>query len=298
MRRLDLPERYDLPRTLANLRLLGGDPTVLMDARSGWFATRTPDGPGTLQFQRDGRTLTATGYGPGGQWLVDRADEIAGLQDRLDGFAEVARHHPLVARLAHQFAGVRFPATGRVFHHVVPAVIGQKVTGKEAMHSYLRVLRHFAEPAPGPNGRVMLPPEPGAIAQTPYWTFHPYGLEQRRTEAMRRAAAVAAALEAAGDSAQTTRRLMSIAGIGVWTAAEVVRASHGDPDAVSVGDYHIKNTVSWALAGEPRGTDERMLELLEPFAGHRGRVCRLFEVAGIGAPKYGPRMPVRSFARF
>ena len=41
----------------------------------------------------------------------------------------------------------------------------------------------------------------------------------------------------------------------------------GDPDAVSVGDYHIPNMVAWALAGDARGTDEHMLELLAPFAG-------------------------------
>jgi 3-methyladenine DNA glycosylase/8-oxoguanine DNA glycosylase len=67
---------------------------------------------------------------------------------------------------------------------------------------------------------------------------------------------------------------------------------------VSVGDYHIKNIVAFALTGEPRGTDEHMLELLEPFAGHRGRVCQLLQAAGIAAPRYGPRMPLRSFARF
>ena len=49
----------------------------------------------------------------------------------------------------------------------------------------------------------------------------------------------------------------------------------GDPDAVAVGDYHLKNLVVHALAGEPRGTDERMLELLAPYAGQRGRVIRL-----------------------
>ena len=73
---------------------------------------------------------------------------------------------------------------------------------------------------------------------------------------------------------------------------------YGDGDAVSVGDFHIPNTVAWALAGEARGTDARMLELLEPFRGHRGRVCMLLESAGIGAPKFGPRMPIRSFAKF
>jgi hypothetical protein len=41
-----------------------------------------------------------------------------------------------------------------------------------------------------------------------------------------------------------------------------------------------------------------MLELLEPFAGHRGRVCSLLEHAGLGAPRLAPRMPIRSFAHF
>ena len=93
-------------------------------------------------------------------------------------------------------------------------------------------------------------------------------------------------------------RLSALPGVGHWTAAEVAGVALGDADAVSVGDFHIKHTVSWALAGEARGTDERMLELLEPFRGHRGRVCLLLELAGIAAPRFGPRLPIRSFARF
>ena len=113
-----------------------------------------------------------------------------------------------------------------------------------------------------------------------------------------RAAVEAARLERCADSAEATRRLTAIPGIGPWTAAEVVRTAYGDPDAVSVGDYHIPHTVAWALAREVRGSDARMLELLEPFRGHRGRVCDLLAHGGIGAPKFGPRMPIRSFARF
>jgi 3-methyladenine DNA glycosylase/8-oxoguanine DNA glycosylase len=61
-----------------------------------------------------------------------------------------------------------------------------------------------------------------------------------------------------------------------------------------VGDYHLPNQVAWALAGEPRADDARMLELLAPWPGHRGRVTRLI-VAGVGAaPRFGPRMPLRS----
>ena len=61
---------------------------------------------------------------------------------------------------------------------------------------------------------------------------------------------------------------------------------------------NIKNVVTYALTGAARGSDEHMLELLAPFAGHRGRVCGLLAAAGITAPKFGPRMPLRSFARF
>ena len=72
--------------------------------------------------------------------------------------------------------------------------------------------------------------------------------------------------------------------------------AHGDPDAVSVGDYHVPNMVAWALAGEPRADDARMLELLEPYRGQRGRVQRYLEVGRITAPRYGPRLAPRGIA--
>jgi 3-methyladenine DNA glycosylase/8-oxoguanine DNA glycosylase len=192
---------------------------------------------------------------------------------------------------------VRMPATGQVFPRLLRAVLEQKVTGKEAHRAYRAICRHFGDPAPGPV-ELVLPPDPAAVAATPYWVFHPFGVEQRRTQALLRVALIAERLERCADSADATRRLVAVSGIGPWTAAEVVRTTYGDPDAVSVGDFHIPNTVAWALAGEARGTDARMLELLEPFRGHRARVCDLLAAAGIGAPRFGPRMPVRSFARF
>jgi 3-methyladenine DNA glycosylase/8-oxoguanine DNA glycosylase len=91
--------------------------------------------------------------------------------------------------------------------------------------------------------------------------------------------------------------LERVPGVGQWTSAETVAVSHGDPDAVSVGDYHLKHLVVWHLTGRPRGSDEEMLELLEPFRPHRGRVIRLLETLG-WPPRFGPRMPLRSFAGF
>ncbi|WP_344618835.1 DNA-3-methyladenine glycosylase 2 family protein [Dactylosporangium salmoneum] len=280
---------------MRGLALIQGDPTLSIGRSTAWFATRTPLGPGTLRID-----LAAgfSAYGPGADWLIERAEAIAGLRDDVDGFAELARQHPLVHRLAREHAGLRIGATGRVFHHLVPAIIGQKVSGKEAHHSYVRLLRRMSEPAPGPKEGLFLPPDPAVIAATPYWAFHPLGIEQKRADTLRRGAAAAAALERCGDAATCTARLVSIAGIGPWTAAEVTRAAYGDADAVSVGDYNIKNNVAFALTGAARGTDEEMLELLAPFAPHRGRVCGLIAAAGIGAPRFGPRIQLRSYARF
>lgn len=296
-RRLTAPERYHLAGSVGSLIATRNDPCAEFRGGDFWLAARTPDGPGTLCLSCSGGEVVATAYGPGAHWLADRADAIAGLTDDVAGFAELAGGHPLLKQLARTFAGLRMPATGLLFHRALRAVLEQKVTGKEARASYRVIVRHFAEPAPGPAG-LTLPPDPAAVAATPYWQFHPFGVEQRRTQALLRVAAVADRLQACADSAEATRRLTAIPGIGVWTAAEVVRTTYGDADAVSVGDYHIKNHVAWALAGEPRATDERMLELLEPYRGHRGRVCDLLAAGGIGAPRYGPRMTVRSFARF
>jgi len=90
---------------------------------------------------------------------------------------------------------------------------------------------------------------------------------------------------------------MAVRGIGIWTASLVLGQAVGDPDAIPIGDYHVKNSVSWALAGEPRGTDERMIELLEPYRGHRQRVVRLIHLGGITAPKYGPRTQPRNIRK-
>jgi 3-methyladenine DNA glycosylase/8-oxoguanine DNA glycosylase len=292
------PEGYHLAGSVQPLAMGAHDPCARFVDGAFWWATRTPDGPATLSLRRTGGDLVAAGYGPGADWVVWRADAVAGLRDDLAGFAELAAGHPVVARLARAHRGLRLPATGQVFPRLLRAVFEQKVTGKEAFRAYGATVRHFGSPAPGPVRPLWVPPEPSAVAAAPYWVFHPFGVEQRRADTLRRAAAVADRLERCVDAAEATRRLTAIVGIGPWTAAEVVRIAYGDADAVSVGDYHIPNTVAWALAGEARGDDARMLELLEPFRGHRGRVCLLLEAAGLHAPRFGPRMPIRSFARF
>ena len=131
-----------------------------------------------------------------------------------------------------------------------------------------------------------------------YLEFHPLGLERRRAEVLRRIGRLGPDIEAftalPADAARA--RLREIPGIGPWTAAEATRVAFGDPDAVSVGDAHLPDLVAWALAGQPRADDARMLELLEPYRGQRARVVRLLEAAGIKIPRFGPRFGPRRIA--
>ena len=90
--------------------------------------------------------------------------------------------------------------------------------------------------------------------------------------------------------------MSTVAGIGAWTAAETVQRSHGDPDQISVGDYHLAAFVGWALVGSPVN-DDGMLELLAPWAGHRQQVVRLLYASGFRAPRFGPKATIQDHRR-
>ncbi len=292
-RQLELRAPLDLARTLAPLVHGRGDRTIHLSPREAWLAFRTRIGPATLQIRVEGeRRIDVAAWGPGASQAVSSVPALIGESDAPEAFVA---HHPVVRRLQRTHPGLRLPRTGRVFHALVPSILEQKVTGTEAFRSYGALLRRHGEPAPGPAA-LLLPPSPETLAALPYHAFHPLGVERRRADVIRRAAARAAWLDAATDVADANRRLRSLAGVGAWTAAEVRRSAFGDPDAVSVGDFHVPNMVAWALAGEPRADDGRMLELLEPYRGQRGRVQRLLEVGRLVAPRYGPRMAPRSIA--
>ncbi len=151
------------------------------------------------------------------------------------------------------------------------------------------------EPAPGPNEGLRTFPDPDRIAVLSYQDLHGIGVERKRAmtiiEAARRANRLDQILEMERDAAWS--RLQAVRGIGPWTAAFVMGAAYGDKDAVPTGDYHLPNSVAWALAGEARADDARMLELLEPYRPERRRLLVAIKTEGIHAPKYGPKTAIR-----
>lgn len=288
MVRLELERPLDVSRTLAPL---GFGPWLRHDGDAVLRATRTPDGIATLRLEPVAGALQAKAWGPGAGWAVSHVGSLVGQADDDRSFRAA---HPLIERLHREARGMRIPRTGAVFEALVPAVLAQLVTSLEARRSYRALVTALGEPAPGP-WRLTAPPSPKVLVRTPYWAFHRFGVERRRAEIVIRAAQSAHRLEetVAMDLPSAYRRLQAFPGIGPWTAAKVAMVALGDADAVPVGDYNLPHAIGYALEGTARSTDARMLELLEPYRGHRARVVRMITESGIAAPRFGPRRPLR-----
>ncbi len=288
---IHLSTPLDLRQTLGPLLRGTGDPTMRFEPDGTlWQAMRTPQGPATLRLRRHGSELRAQAWGAGAGLALDAVPDLIGEDDRP---GELIPRHRLIEELARRFPGMRLGRTHRPFEALVPAILEQKVTNTEAWRGYRGLLRLVSQPAPGPM-RLLLPPTAAAIAALPYFALHPFGVERRRADLLRRVAHTAPQLASAEREAAYAR-LRAIPGIGPWTVAEVGRAAYGDPDAVSVGDFHVPSLVAWCLAGERRADDARMLALLEPYRGQRGRVQRLLELSGMRPPRQGPRLAPRRF---
>jgi 3-methyladenine DNA glycosylase/8-oxoguanine DNA glycosylase len=272
----------------------GGDPTYRVGADGSHArAFTTPDGPVTLEVRPlDGRgEIHARAWGSGAGWALERLPRMLGADDDPSGFEA---HHEVIAAAWRAHPHWRVGATGLVMEALVPTILEQKVTGQEAFSAYRRLVMRFGEPAPGPWG-LMLQPVPAVLRGIPSWEWLRLPVDGGRSRPLLAAVRVADSLERAGSEPlpEFDRRLRSIPGLGVWTSAEVRSTALGDADAVSFGDYHVAKNIGWALTGEPVD-DAGLADLLAPYAGHRHRVQRLVELAGLGRPRRGPRMPPRT----
>lgn len=283
--------------TLGVYRYGCGDLTTRLGPADFWRATFTPEGPGTIHIWWRRGDVDAEAWGAGSGWLLAQVPALLGTQD--PGFTVPDDAHPAVRRAHRNHPGLRIGASGTLYHELLPIILGQRVTGVEAVHQWRRLTARLGAVAPGPDPSLRLPPAPAALLAHPAWWYHPFGIEAKRANALRTVAAHAARIDewASLPPLEAAAKLTLLRGIGAWTIGSALGPSHGDPDAVPVGDYHVPNMVAWALAGEARGTDARMLSLLAPYAGQRGRVITLLGNDGHAAPKFGPRQRIQPMYR-
>ena len=273
--------------TLAALTVGRFDPTAGWRDDGWWRSTHTPAGPGTIHLADSPRGVTAAAYGPGADWLLERWPDLLGASDRP---APTWTSHPVVDRARRLVALPRFGRTHTPVHDLMPVVLAQRVTAREAAQQWRRLCRALGEPAPGPRRDLWLPPTPERLVGHPSWWYHRLGIETSRAEALRTIGRHARRIEQRDceDPIGGRRWLELLPGIGPWSTAHIAQISWGDPDAVIVGDYWLPHLVVRAFTGRARGDDEEMLDLLSPWPGERGRVVRLLAAAGHRVERRGP----------
>ncbi len=294
-RTVTFPGAISFGHTLAPLRRGPGDP-CFQNSGDGttWRTSLLSAGPVAARLQRVApNAVRCEAWGGGAEEFLQLLPALLGTDDDSSDFVAT---HPTVAEAQRRVPHLRLGRTGQVLEALIPAIIEQRVPGADAFRSWRVLVTKYGTPAPGPApARMRVPPSAQAWRTIPSWEFHRANVDPRRAQTVVACAQRAAALErlVSRPAEQAREALMSLPGVGEWTAAETAQRAFGDADAVSVGDYHISKMIGWTLLGHPVD-DAGMLELLEPMRPHRHRVVRLLEASGLARePRRGARLPVQ-----
>lgn len=264
-----------------------------------------PAGPLVLEARADGDAVTVEVWGPPAtprqarEQALEDAAAWAGLADDVHGeFAEAVAGHTVLRRLYRRLGAPRLSRLPRVGEALGRAVLAQLVQTVEARRSTAQVAAMLGTPS---SHGLSCWPTARQVGAAPAWKLRRCGVSLHGSRALHAGAVSESRLvEACGDWALLDGRLRALPGVGVWTSAET-RLALGDPDALSIGDYHLPGLIGFVLTGAPTD-DAGMLELLAPYHGQRGRVVQLV-VAGLVAgmvrrpPRRGPRA-ARSHHRY
>jgi 3-methyladenine DNA glycosylase/8-oxoguanine DNA glycosylase len=286
----------DVGAVLAPLRRGSGDPCFQRtDDGAIWRTTLLAGGPVTARITRSApNTVDCEAWGAGAAEFADALPRLLGADDDPSGYAPI---EPTLAAAHRRAPHLRIGRTDRVLEALVPAVLEQRVPGAESFRSWRLLVTEFGQPAPGPAPpRMRVPPGGDVWRRIPSWEFHRANVDPGRGRTVVGCAQRASSLERLSkrhpEDARTA--LMSLPGVGVWTAAETAQRAFGDADALSIGDYHLAKVIGWSLLGGPID-DAAMVTLLEPVRPHRYRAVRLLEVSGLARnPRFGPRLATRN----
>lgn len=302
----------------ANMAPLGrgkGDPTAVTTDGISWLSFHpattgpvtiaivhpvSPLHPGAIRYH-----VWADGDDAAIQAVVQRMPVLLGVDD--DALAGWAAFDDLLAQTAHllpeqvvearrRHPGMRLIATGQLVDELFTVVLEQKVTQRQARATWRWLAETYGQPSPAGDPVSKLAPRPETIMEIAPWQWHAGWVQPFMVQTLKTVASRASALKrlATKPLEEIDKGLNSLPGIGPWTVAETLQRTHGAADYVSVGDYHLAHHVGEALTGQ-RTDDAGMLELLEPWAGHRQRIVRLIYASGIRFSRFGPRMAATDF---
>lgn len=283
--KFDLPQYYRLKETLRLLIMGLGDPSAAVTDISANFAYQTSAGFVEISACVEDRLLQVVLEGSGAEVLAPKISKLFGLHDQPEDFQPAGP----AKRLVEKFRGTHLPVTPVLFPKLVQIILQQLVSWEDASASWRQMLKRYGQPSAFSD--LIACPAPEKLLTLGYYDLVSCGALPKQARLILKMALQADRIErlAETDRDKLKRWLLSIPGVGLWTADYVLGFGLGEPDVVIRGDYAIPDYVSWFLIRQPKSTDEQMAKLLQPFIEHRFRLVHLIMQSGVKPPRRGPK---------
>ncbi|MGH2700346.1 MAG: DNA-3-methyladenine glycosylase 2 family protein [Actinomycetota bacterium] len=225
-------------------------------------STALPHGPGLIELSpRDGHVLCRLKLTD----LRDLSSAVQRCRRLLDldadptAIGKVLRADPLLRPLVRRVPGRRLPGSTDPHELAVRAVLGQQVSVAGARTTAGRLVEAYGSPLSGPNdGVTHLWPSAGDLAGAELMEL---GMPSARRDTIRRLSGALAngeiTLDAGANWDDVFEQLVSLKGIGSWTASYIVMRCLGNPDAFMASDLGVlRGARKLGLPGTPRALEE------------------------------------------
>ena len=185
---------------------------------------------------------------------VDRCRRLFDVDADPGAIAAVLCADPILAPLVAARPGLRVPGCADSEEIAVRAVLGQQVSVTRATALASRLAERLGPPLRHPRHNVdRLFPSSALIAESDLGEL---GLTGERAATIRRLTTALASgeidLGPGADGARVRAALLSIRGIGEWTATYIAMRGLRDPDAFPGGDLGLRHAFARAGAGDAR----------------------------------------------
>ncbi len=243
--RLDLRPPFDADHLGAYfaLRAVAGVEAVEPDVLRRTL--RLPHGPGSVELALaadhvEADLVLTDGRDHGAAVIACRA--LLDLDADPAVIAAALADAEVVGPLVRAAPGRRSPGSTDAFEILIRAIVGQQVSLAAARTVLGRLTAEYGEPfSAGHPGLGALFPTPARLAEADPGTLP---MPAARARAITRAAAAIAGgdLVLAGDG--TYERLLTLPGVGPWTASYVAMRGLGDPDVFMAGDLGVRHALT------------------------------------------------------
>ncbi len=210
---------------------------------------------------------------PSRQQIHEAVIRLLGFTTNTTGFERSVVDNAALTRLIEGRRGMRIPLTADSFEGITWAIVGQQVNLAFAY----KLRRALAELAGTPIGAGLFThPTPDAVARLDYDDLTRRQYSRRKAEYLIDTARLIASggliLDPLGAASQLEKRLLSIRGIGPWSAAYIMLRALGYADCVPVGDTGLSTALQRYYDLDHRPNSQETAELMQPFTPYRSLV--------------------------